>query len=70
MKPITRLCKEDIDHCLCDECQTYQYYLEMAQIKHAEQNRYNPEPFTEIGFVKEYNCVKIVGFDDWVEPKS
>ena len=70
MKNIIKICKEDIYYCLCDKCQNYQYELEMAEIKHAKEDPYNPESFTEMGFAKEYNCVKIVGFDDWVEPKS
>ena len=72
MKPITRLCKEDINKCLCNECLTYQC---SELIKDAKEDPYKPEALTErriiwMGFAKEYNCVKVVGFDDWVEPKS
>ena len=48
MKNIIKICKEDIYYCLCDECQTYQYELEMAEIKHAKEDPYNPESFNEL----------------------
>ena len=48
MKNIIRICKEDIYYCLCDKCQNYQYDLEMAEIKHAKEDPYNPESFNEL----------------------
>jgi len=56
MKNIIRICKEDIYYCLCDKCQNYQYDLEMAEIKHAKENCYNPEPgeLDEREFFEDY----------------
>ena len=45
MKPITRLCKEDINKCLCNECLTYQC---SELIKDEKEDPYNPESFNEL----------------------